>query len=68
MKLNLVQQLAKHLVLRICPDEPVTKDKPKKSLILVLGLILGFMLGCFGALINQKFKNNDMMLTIFSWN
>lgn len=29
------------------PSQPVTKDKPKKALILILGLILGFMLGCF---------------------
>lgn len=33
------------------PSEPLTKDKPKKALILMLGGILGFMLGCFSMLI-----------------
>jgi len=30
------------------PDEPVTKDKPKRILILILGCFFGFVIGCFG--------------------
>ncbi len=37
------------------PDEPVTKDKPKRMLILVLGLFLGMMLGAGFAILKNLF-------------
>nr|WP_321239571.1 Wzz/FepE/Etk N-terminal domain-containing protein [uncultured Tolumonas sp.] len=37
------------------PDEPVTKDKPKKALILILGLVLGFIFGCCNFLFFNAF-------------
>lgn len=43
------------------PDEPVTKDKPKRVFILAVGFFLGVILGCIGVLIlrNYKIYNNE---------
>jgi chain length determinant protein (polysaccharide antigen chain regulator) len=38
------------------PDEPVTKDKPQKALILILGLLLGFLCGCISVLVSYVLK------------
>lgn len=42
------------------PDEPVTKDKPKRALILVLGAILGAILGCMIALMLHAFRKPNI--------
>lgn len=42
------------------PNEPLTKEKPKRALILVLGVILGVVLGCISVLIIQRLQNIDM--------
>lgn len=43
------------------PSEPLTKDKPKRVLILAIGFFLGIMLGCIGSLIfcNYLTSNNE---------
>lgn len=40
------------------PDEPVTKDKPKKALILILGLMFGFVCGCISVFVFGSFQKN----------
>lgn len=40
------------------PDYPVAKDKPKKVLILAIGLILGVLLSSFIVLIMSLFRNS----------
>ena len=47
------------------PSEPVIKDKPKKALILALGLLLGTLFGCFFILFScfLKTKINLLMTT-----
>lgn len=42
------------------PSEPLTKDKPKRALILVLGAILGMILGCIGALVIQSLRKTNI--------
>lgn len=42
------------------PDEPATKDKPKRALILVLGTILGAILGCMIALMIHAFRKPNI--------
>ncbi|WP_439287240.1 LPS O-antigen chain length determinant protein WzzB [Lonepinella sp. BR2357] len=37
------------------PDYPVTKDKPKRVLILVIGALLGFILSCLVVLVRNAF-------------
>lgn len=37
------------------PDYPVNKDKPKKALILLIGLVIGGILGCLVVLIKHLF-------------
>lgn len=38
------------------PDEPVTKDKPKRVFILAVGFFLGVILGCIGVLILRNYQ------------
>ena len=48
---------------RDMPDEPVTKDKPKKALILIIGLLLGMVFGCGYVLFYtsmSKLRNNEI--------
>lgn len=40
------------------PDYPVTRDKPKKALILLIGIIFGGIIGMFGVLISSLFTKN----------
>jgi Chain length determinant protein len=40
------------------PSVPLTKDKPKRVLILVFGFILGLIISCFGLLIFHAFNKN----------
>jgi chain length determinant protein (polysaccharide antigen chain regulator) len=42
------------------PSEPLTKDKPKRALILVLGAILGAILGCMIALMMHVFRKPNI--------
>ena len=44
------------------PSEPLTKDKPKRALILVLGAILGMILGCITVLIIQSLRKTNVKL------
>lgn len=43
------------------PNEPLTKDRPKRVLLLAVGFFLGIMLGCIGSLIfcNYRTSNNE---------
>jgi len=41
------------------PSEPVTKDKPKKALILILGFIAGALIGCIWVFFSLKLKNKN---------
>ena len=41
------------------PEREVSRDKPKRSLIAVLGLLFGGMLGCGLVLVRFVFANND---------
>lgn len=38
------------------PDYPVVKDKPKKAIILAIGMVLGCIFGCVIMLIQQLFR------------
>ncbi|MGL6118749.1 GNVR domain-containing protein, partial [Plesiomonas sp.] len=38
---------------QMMPTDPITKDKPKRALILVLGALLGGMLGVAGVLVQS---------------
>lgn len=40
------------------PDYPVVKDKPKKAIILAIGMILGLVLSCFFVLVVNIFRKN----------
>jgi len=42
------------------PDEPVTKDKPKRALILVLGAMLGIIVGIIGVLIASALRKSNI--------
>ena len=41
------------------PNEPLTKDKPKRVLILAVGFFLGLMLGCIGVLIFRNYRSSN---------
>ncbi len=43
------------------PGEPLTKDKPKRVLILMIGFLLGVVLGCFGIVFTQKLCKHQVM-------
>ena len=38
------------------PEYPITKDKPKKTIILLIGMILGGVLGCLLVLVRKLFE------------
>ena len=40
------------------PDEAVTKDKPKRALIIILGIIMGVILGSIGGLVAHAVRKS----------
>ena len=47
---------------QLMPSEPLTKDKPKRFLILLLGALLGVMVGAAGVLVDFAIVNRSRRL------
>ena len=49
------------------PSEPLTKDKPKSIVIIVISFLLGMMLGCGGVLASEFFQVSSRSKKISSF-